>query len=256
MTYAGPGQSDRLSAGDTDYTANALGIGYQTDGTDRYDFTRDDTGNPVGLRDGSDNYYLITDSIGSVVAVSDEDGDVAATYRYEPYGKITSGGPGGSPAVDNPYTFAGYYRDDGTGLYKAGERYYDPGSGTWTQKDPLMQIQSPNEANPYVYAGADPVNRVDPRGTDVPGIVCSLTCSGASPVDAPDVYISPESFPPYGMNPFGFAGRYVTPVAAGCFTSGSAGFLQSYRYGPHVATLVTSASCGFGAGVAASQVDP
>lgn len=30
-----------------------------------------------------------------------------------------------------------------------------------------MQIQSPNEANPYVYAGADPVNKVDPRGTYV-----------------------------------------------------------------------------------------
>lgn len=165
MTYAGEGQSDRLSAGDTDFTANLLGTGYETDGSTRYDYTRDDAGNPVGLRSGSDNYYLIRDSIGSVVAMVKENGTVAGTYRYDPYGKITSDGPGGSPTVDNPYTFAGYYRDDETGLYKAGERYYDPSSSTWTQKDPLSQIQSPNEANPYVYAGADPVNRVDPSGT-------------------------------------------------------------------------------------------
>ena len=66
--------------------------------------------------------------------------------------------------VQNPYRFAGYYYDHATELYKAGHRYYDPKSASWTQKDPINQVASPNEGNPYVYVGADPVNNTDPSG--------------------------------------------------------------------------------------------
>jgi len=68
--------------------------------------------------------------------------------------------------VANPWRFASGYFDSGTGLYKYGTRYYNPGFGRWSQQDPLRgQLNDPTSLNRYVYAGDDPVNFTDPRGT-------------------------------------------------------------------------------------------
>lgn len=62
-------------------------------------------------------------------------GGLAASYRYDPYGEtIASTG-----TVDNSWLFAGQYRDK-TGLYKMGERYYDPVTGRCTQQDPSTSM--------------------------------------------------------------------------------------------------------------------
>ncbi len=51
------------------------------------------------------------------------------------------------------------------GLIHFGERFYNPDIGRWTQPDPLDQTGDLREGNPYVYAGADPINAVDTTGT-------------------------------------------------------------------------------------------
>ena len=44
-------------------------------------------------------------------------------------------------------------------------------TGRWTQRDPVGgSLQETVKANPYVYAGDDPANEVDPSGKS--GIVC------------------------------------------------------------------------------------
>jgi uncharacterized protein RhaS with RHS repeats len=48
------------------------------------------------------------------------------------------------------------------GLYQMGARYYQPGTGRFTQADPLPS--SVFEANRYAYVGANPCNRTDPTG--------------------------------------------------------------------------------------------
>ncbi len=65
----------------------------------------------------------------------------------------------------NTWRYASGYYDVSTGLYKFGIRYYDPAIGRWTQRDPVGgSLQETTKANPYVYAGDDPVNMVDPSG--------------------------------------------------------------------------------------------
>jgi RHS repeat-associated protein len=58
--------------------------------------------------------------------------------------------------------------DAATGLYKIGERYYDPAVGRWTEEDDVRGCGSkPQTANLYIYANDDPTNEVDPDGRAV-----------------------------------------------------------------------------------------
>ena len=51
-----------------------------------------------------------------------------------------------------------------THLVRFGARDYDPVTGRWVQRDPILFAG--RDTNLYQYCGADPVNRIDPRGTD------------------------------------------------------------------------------------------
>ena len=72
--------------------------------------------------------------------------------------------PGRCRSVE-PWTYAGGYYDSQTGLYKFGIRYYDSRTARWTQRTPIAGgPQETTKANPYEYAGDNPVNEVDPNG--------------------------------------------------------------------------------------------
>ena len=160
--YAGEDQRECLYRGATELTENQLGLGVEDpDGPAIRHFTRDDLGGALGMRTDQGRYYYLTDQLGSVIALTDAQGGLTGRYRYEPYGKPRTE-PASGP--DNPIRFAGQELDRETGLYKMGFRYYDPGIGRFTQEDPLNLFQDPRQANRYAYAGADPVNKVDPTG--------------------------------------------------------------------------------------------
>jgi RHS repeat-associated protein len=90
-------------------------------------------------------------------------GNLVNTYQYDPYGNLTSS----TGSASNPWRYAGGYYDANTGLYKFGIRYYDPTTGRWTQRDPVGgSLQELVKANPYVYAGNNLVNEIDPTGRD------------------------------------------------------------------------------------------
>ncbi|MFD8222988.1 RHS repeat-associated core domain-containing protein [Streptomyces massasporeus] len=107
-----------------------------------------------------------------MVALADGDGNKVDTYAYSPRGvRILAQS---SEPVAQPYRFAGGYQDS-IGLYHFQARYYDANIGRFTQPDPSGQ-----EENPYLYAGGDPVNRIDPQGlwSWQVGEVCFWVCLG------------------------------------------------------------------------------
>ena len=61
-----------------------------------------------------------------------------------------------------PFGFASGLYDSDTGLVHFGYRDYDPFTGKWTAKDPLLFAGG--DSNLYGYVLNDPVNLVDPLG--------------------------------------------------------------------------------------------
>ena len=70
-----------------------------------------------------------------IVRIVEADGTVVATYKYDPWGKITSST--GTMASVNPLRYRGYYFDSETGFYYLMSRYYDPEIGRFINADAL-----------------------------------------------------------------------------------------------------------------------
>jgi RHS repeat-associated protein len=71
-----------------------------------------------------------------------------------------------------PSYYRGEQYDSDLGLYYLRARYYNPATGRFMSRDPNNPGSTdatgtpidPRELHKYLYAGGDPVNRVDPRG--------------------------------------------------------------------------------------------
>jgi RHS repeat-associated protein len=85
-------------------------------------------------------------------------GQVAQRLEYDAWGQmVVDTNPG-----FQPFGFAGGLYDPQTGLLRFGARDYDPETGRWTTKDPILFAGG--DTNVYAYVGNDPVNRFDPAG--------------------------------------------------------------------------------------------
>ena len=158
FTYAGLGNTERLTSGSTSFLNGSLGITQQTNGSGTASFIRDPEGTLISMRNSAGaSYYYTTDALGSTILLTDSAQAKAATYLYDSWGNTST--QTGTQAAVNPWRFAGGYKDDATGYTKFGARYYAPGLGRFNQPDPSGQ-----EANAYLYAEANPCNRIDPSG--------------------------------------------------------------------------------------------
>lgn len=104
--------------------------------------------------------YLHTDGLGSVVAASDEDGNVMWRKSYAPYGKQID-----EQEDDQKLSYTGKPHDEDLGLTYFGARWYDPQAGRFTGIDPVGFVESsPQSFNRYAYANNNPYRYVDPDG--------------------------------------------------------------------------------------------
>jgi RHS repeat-associated protein len=114
------------------------------------------------LADGS-VYRFLCDQLGSPrLIVNSTSGAIAQKISYDAFGTATVQTSGPFPAWQQPFGFAGGLYDEDTGLVRFGARDYDPEVGRWLARDPILF--KGGQANLYVYAGNDPVNRIDPSG--------------------------------------------------------------------------------------------
>jgi RHS repeat-associated protein len=103
--------------------------------------------------------FQLTDHLGSSVATLDGTGTLINREEYTPYGETSFGS-----FARKRYRYSAKERDEDSGLYYHGARYYAPWLGRWLSADPAGFVDS---FCLYEYAKSSPANFVDPEGTGV-----------------------------------------------------------------------------------------
>ena len=114
---------------------------------------------------GSSICFYHADGLGSIIALSDENGTGVETIEYQAYGRPTikdrTGAVFDRSTVGNPYLYTGREYDDILGLFYYRARYFSPDIGAFIQEDPINIYGG---LNYYRYAGNNPINQSDPLG--------------------------------------------------------------------------------------------
>ncbi len=115
--------------------------------------------NPLYQRNSTGVYYYHNDHLGTPQRLtSATTGEIVWSAGYQAFGQATV-----DPlsTVENNLRFPGQYYDQETNLHYNWHRTYDPGTGRYTQVDPIGFIGG---INLYVYIHGDPLDGIDPWG--------------------------------------------------------------------------------------------
>jgi len=125
----------------------------------------------IEAADNTAHYYHF-DEMGNTMFLTDKSGAMTDSYAVTPYGENT----GHIGTFPNPFTWQGQYGviEEGTGLFYVRSRHYDASAARFVSRDPRL-TNDPRAAEPYTYAGGNPMMFIDPMGTDI-------TLPGASPL--------------------------------------------------------------------------
>lgn len=100
--------------------------------------------------------FHLGDHLGSSNVVLGSNGEWINREEYTPYGETSFG----SFALKR-YRFTGKERDEESGLYYHGARYYAPWVARWMSCDPLIVLDN---LNLFGYASCNPIQHIDPSG--------------------------------------------------------------------------------------------
>ncbi|WP_234023143.1 RHS repeat-associated core domain-containing protein [Sorangium cellulosum] len=114
--------------------------------------------------------YQLDNHLGSASLEVDGAGLVIGYEEYHPYGTTAYWSASSAVEVSRKrYRYTGKEKDEETGLYYHGARYYAPWLGRWASADPAGMVDG---TNLYRYVRSNPVILTDPTGKQpVPKIV-------------------------------------------------------------------------------------
>ncbi|HMP86104.1 MAG TPA: RHS repeat-associated core domain-containing protein [Lacibacter sp.] len=123
---------------------------------------------PVLNENSGNLFYYHPNELGSVEAITNSNGGVVETYRYDVYGKLSRydsvNNPLPASLAGNRFGFTGQEYDSASGSYRFFYRNYSPETGVFNQRD---LIEYDDGMGMYQYVGNNPAN-----GVDVWGLKC------------------------------------------------------------------------------------
>jgi RHS repeat-associated protein len=106
--------------------------------------------------------FQLGNHLGSAMLEVDEGGLVISYEDYHPYGTTAyHSGTGAAQVSLKRYRYTGKERDEETGLYYHGARYYAPWLGRWTSADPAGLVDG---LGLFTYVRGNPIALRDPSG--------------------------------------------------------------------------------------------
>ena len=105
--------------------------------------------------------FHLSDHLGSSNVVVDEAGNWVNREEHTPYGETSFGS-----FARKRYRFTGKERDEESGLYYFGARYYSSWSGRWISADPKTVYKLGADLNVYGYVRGRSVTAIDQIGLD------------------------------------------------------------------------------------------
>jgi RHS repeat-associated protein len=122
------------------------------------------------------NVYYHQDALGSVMRLTDVDGNEVEQYTYSVFGVPTiNGSTISASAYGNRFMFTGREYFPELGLYDSRNRIYSPNLGRFLQTDPSRL--GAKDVNMYRYVKNNPVNAADPFGLCPPCRDCDAELS-------------------------------------------------------------------------------
>lgn len=124
--------------------------------------------------------YQFDNHLGSAVLELDEEASVLTYEEYFPYGSTAfEASETKSEVSKKRYRYTGKERDEETGFYYHGARYYAPWLGRWASSDPAGLVDG---SNTYSYARNSPTRLIDSSGRQAHG----TDPSSSQPENLPD----------------------------------------------------------------------
>jgi RHS repeat-associated protein len=105
--------------------------------------------------------YQFGNHLGSASLVLDEQAQIISYEEYAPYGSSTYQAVRGQTETAKRYRYTGKERDEESGLYYHGARYYSPWLARWSASDPVGLRDG---LNLFAFARSNPVVFRDPTG--------------------------------------------------------------------------------------------
>ncbi|MFC8435396.1 LamG-like jellyroll fold domain-containing protein, partial [Streptomyces sp. NPDC057253] len=174
-TYTFDAYGQRITAGSTASSYDALGravtigsthLSYSgagndvaSDGTSAY--SRDPSGALTGESSASGATLALTDLHSDLIGQFTATGTaLTGSASYDPWGTAIASTLTGSVGYQSGFT------DAATGDVNMHARWYTPGTGSFDSADTVQNsaVGESADANPYAYAGDDPLTRTDPSG--------------------------------------------------------------------------------------------
>lgn len=135
--------------------------------------------------------YQFGNHLGSASLELDDQAQIISYEEYTPYGSSSYQAVRSQTETPRRYRYTGKERDEESGLYYHGARYYAAWVGRWASCDPAGMVDGPNL---YQYISSNPIRFSDPTGTQQ-AAVCTIDPNHPAAVTCTPVSEQPQEPP-------------------------------------------------------------